>query len=67
MKSIWYFVGIVLMIIGTIILIKGIFDVAGVTENQTILASLCPNLWWGALMIIFGGIMFFAQRKSVIS
>ncbi len=62
MKPIWYFVGLILMIMGLIIFINGIFT----SESKTALAYLRPNIWWSGVMIISGAIIFLTNRKKYL-
>lgn len=66
MKPIWYFVGLILLVMGSIIFLSGIYNVINPTEIRTVLAETHPDIWWGAVMIIFGGIMFFKTRKQTV-
>ena len=66
MKPIWYFVGIILMVIGGIITITGIYHLFVPSANKTVLGYTHPDIWWGALMVIFGCIMFFKTRKDTV-
>ncbi len=66
MKSIWYFVGLLLTIIGIIITISGVYSIFNPPSEPKLLAHLHPDLWWGLLMLVFG--LFFAlwnRRKTV--
>ena len=67
MKSIWYLVGLILMIIGAIVFIQGILDVTGTKQGTTVLSTLYPNFWWGIVMILAGLAMFLTQRKKVLA
>ncbi|HOV98244.1 MAG TPA: hypothetical protein PK595_01590 [Bacteroidota bacterium] len=57
-KPIWYFVGLILMIMGGIIFCTGIYLYFHPSMNPTVLAETHPNLWWGSIMILFGFIMY---------
>jgi hypothetical protein len=66
MKSIWYFVGLLLTIIGILITVSGIFTLLNPPSEPKLLSHLHPDLWWGLLMTAFG--LFFAlwnRRKTV--
>ena len=58
MKSIWFFVGVLLTIMGAIIAISGAYSLINPPENPKILSHLHPDLWWGIIMLAFG--LFFA-------
>ncbi len=66
MKPIWYFVGLILLIIGGIILFSGVYELYNPPILKTKLAELHPNIWWGMVMIIFGGVMFIKTRKGTV-
>ncbi len=56
MKPIWYFVGLILVITGVIIVGAGIYNIINPPEVKKVLADTRPELWWGTLMIIVGGL-----------
>ncbi len=49
--AIWFFVGVILAVYGVLVII-GSF----VPGRPTVLAETRPGLWWGSLMVVFGGI-----------
>lgn len=56
MLDIWFFVGLILLIYGLIIILSGVYYIfAG--PAQTALSETNPCLWWGAIMIV-GGLVF---------
>ncbi len=66
MKPIWYFVGLLLLIMGTIIVIAGFVTLINPPPEQKVLASLHPDLWWGAIMMISGLIFLLVNRKKTV-
>jgi len=50
---IWFWVGLILTIYGTIITILGLLSLSG-EGHGTVLAHLHPDLWWGGIMLLFG-------------
>lgn len=64
MKPIWYFVGLILLIIGSIILLTGLYMIISQTEVKSVLGELYPNIWWGAIMVI-SGFLFIIKNKNV--
>lgn len=66
MKPIWYFVGLILLAMGGIIFLNGIYLLFHPAVSKTVLSETHPNLWWGLIMIIFGAILFFRTRKQVV-
>jgi len=67
MKPIWYFVGILLLIMGSIIVLAGVYTLFYPPPEQKILASLHPDLWWGAIMVVGGLIFLLANRKRTVA
>ncbi len=62
MKPIWYFVGLVLLSMGAVVLLTGIYRLASGATHTTVLARLHPDVWWGAVMVAAGAIFFFRNR-----
>jgi predicted phage tail protein len=66
MKPIWYFVGLILSSMGCIIFLSGVYQLIVPPAATTVLADTHPNIWWGALMTIFGAGMYFTSKKKTI-
>lgn len=49
---IWFFVGLILLVYGILVLV-GHFTGA---PRQTVLAETKPGLWWGAIITLAGGV-----------
>jgi divalent metal cation (Fe/Co/Zn/Cd) transporter len=64
MVPVWFFVGVILLIYGVLILATGIYEFSH--PPGTVLANLHPAVWWGALLIIVGGlyVYLYLPRKS---
>lgn len=62
MRPIWYFVGLVLLTMGVLVLLTGIAMLAFGIKSPTALANLHPNIWWGAIMVVAGAVFFFKNR-----
>jgi hypothetical protein len=65
MKSIWFFVGLLLTIIGAIVTASAVYALVRPPAQSKIFAHLHPDLWWGIIMLVFG--LFFAvlNRRNV--
>ena len=63
MKSIWYFVGLMLLVMGGLVLLAGLIELVTPSARQTVLANIHPGVWWGAIMIAAGAIFFLKNRK----
>ena len=66
MKPIWFFVGLILLVMGGIIFLSGIYNLISPSPVKTVLASTHPDIWWGGIMIIFGGVMFLKTRNKTV-
>ena len=64
MIPVWFFVGIILLAYGVIILGTGIYEFS--SPPPTVLAKTHPAVWWGALLIVIGGIYvyLYMPKKS---
>jgi hypothetical protein len=65
--SIWFFIGISLLVNGVLICGAGVWEVFHPPANPVVLFNLHANVWWGALLTVAGLIytIFFAPgRKS---
>ena len=54
MLSIWFFIGILLLAYGILILGSGIYEQSKPPEHPVVLANLHAGIWWGALLTILG-------------
>jgi hypothetical protein len=66
MKSIWYFVGLLLTIMGAIITVSAIYSLINPPEQSKIFSHLHPDLWWGILMLAAGILFTILNRRSVV-
>ncbi len=66
MKPIWYFIGLILLILGSIITLTGIVGFFNPPDYPKILAHLHADIWWGALMLIFGLVFYLRFRNEQV-
>lgn len=66
MKPIWYFVGLMLLAMGAVVVGSGIYRYFNPGNAKTVLADLHPDLWWGAVMIVAGAIFLLVNRKVTV-
>jgi hypothetical protein len=66
MKTIWYFVGLILMFMGVLILTAGLVDYFNPPERQAVLGYLHASIWWGVVMIISGLIFLFTSKGTIV-
>jgi hypothetical protein len=65
--SIWFFIGISLLVNGVLITAAGIWQWAYPPGDPVVLFHLHANLWWGAVLTVFGVLYcykFAPGRKS---
>lgn len=67
MKPIWYFVGLILLSIGGIIFVNGIYLLINPPEIKTVLAETHPSVWWGIIMVVSGLLLYLNNRNKIIS
>jgi len=60
--SIWFFIGISLLVNGVLIFGAGIYQLFVPPAQPTVLAQLHPGIWWGGLMAILGA--FYCYKFS---
>lgn len=63
MRSIWYFVGLILSVIGLLVLAAGIYDLLHPTTQGIRLTELHANIWWGAV-IFAAGVFYVVKNKD---
>lgn len=62
--SIWFFIGSLILIYGILILAAGIRTAISPPAAPVVLAHLHAGIWWGALLIVFGGIYAYLFRPT---
>ncbi|HEX2867549.1 MAG TPA: hypothetical protein VHO03_10935 [Ignavibacteriales bacterium] len=66
MKPIWFFVGLLLLVMGLIILAAGIYYIFHPEDNTTVLRQLHPAIWWGGLMTASGILFVLVNKNKVV-
>ena len=64
MKTIWFMVGLVLLTMGGVIFLSGLYYLVNPSAMRTVLSHLQPDVWWGAIMVLAGLTFVLTQRKS---
>lgn len=64
--SIWFFIGISLLVNGVLILGAGIYEIFHPPKVQVVFFQLHANVWWGAVLAVIGAFycFYFAPNKS---
>lgn len=64
MLSIWFFIGVLLLAYGILICGAGLYELSSPPEHPVVHAELHAGIWWGALLLVLGGIYTFRFRPS---
>jgi hypothetical protein len=52
--SIWFFIGISLLVNGILILGAGVYQLNHPPDHEVVLFNLHANIWWGAVLSVAG-------------
>lgn len=52
--SIWFFIGILLLIYGILIFATGIYELFVPPAQPVVMAQLRPAIWWGGILLLLG-------------
>lgn len=52
--SIWFFIGLILVVYGFLILGAGLYGLVSPPERTVALANLHAGIWWGCLLLALG-------------
>ena len=63
MRSIWFFVGLIMLTIGILVFLAGIYELINPTVQDIKLINLHTNIWWGALIAITG-LIYIVKNKN---
>lgn len=63
MLPVWFFIGIILILYGAMILLEGLYDLGH--PPGTVLERLHPAIWWGIIMMVVGLIFTLKNRRPV--
>ena len=63
MRSIWFFVGLIMLAIGILVFLAGIYELINPTIQDIKLINLHTNIWWGALIAITG-LIYIVKNKN---
>ncbi len=65
MKSIWYFVGMILTVMGAIITASAVYSLINPPAQPKIFSHMHPDLWWGIIMLAFGLLFAILNRRAL--
>ncbi len=52
--AIWFFIGVLLLVYGAMILGYGLYELATGQLANVVLANLHASVWWGAMLFVAG-------------
>jgi hypothetical protein len=52
--SIWFFIGVSMLVNGILICGTGLYELASPPENRVVLYDLHANIWWGGVLLVLG-------------
>jgi hypothetical protein len=64
--SIWFFIGISLLVNGALILGAGIYEVFNPPEHPVVLFRLHASAWWGGVLFVIGAMysFYFSPKRQ---
>lgn len=54
--SIWFFIGLSLLVNGLLILASGIYELIHPPQARVVLFDLHASVWWGAILAVIGAV-----------
>jgi hypothetical protein len=54
--SIWFFIGLSLLVNGLLILASGIYELIRPPQVRVVLFNLHASIWWGAILAVIGAV-----------
>ena len=66
MRSIWFFVGLIMLITGVLVFLAGIYELINPTVQDVRLIGLHTNIWWGILIAIAGAIYTVKNKNKFV-
>jgi hypothetical protein len=62
--SIWFFIGISLLLNGVLIFAAGIYELIYPPQMPVVLFHLHASIWWGAILAVIGAVYCFYYTPS---
>jgi hypothetical protein len=62
--SIWFFIGISLLVNGILIFASGVYEYNHPPAQPLVLANLHAGIWWGAVLTVLGAVYSFFYSPS---
>lgn len=66
MRNIWFFVGWILLMIGFVEIVAGVYGVYFPSQKIIVLAYLHTDIWWGVLIMTFGAVFLLRNLNKYI-
>jgi hypothetical protein len=64
--SIWFFIGLSMLVNGILITGAGVWELASHAHNPVLALNHHASIWWGALLLVFGAVYtyHFSPRRE---
>ena len=62
MIPVWFFIGVILLIYGIMILASGLYELS--RPPSTVLGELHAPIWWGAILAVVGAFYTYSFRPT---
>jgi hypothetical protein len=66
MRSIWFFVGLIMLLIGILVFLAGIYELINPTIQNVRLTGLHTNIWWGVLIAVTGAVYVVKNKNKYV-
>lgn len=67
MRTIWFFVGVILLFIGFFVFLAGIYDLINPSNYVVKLKGLYTNIWWGLIIAAVGAVYVVKNKNKYIN
>lgn len=54
--TVWFFTGVLILFYGIVILGYGLYSLSSPPDPHRALSYLRPEVWWGAVLLVFGAL-----------
>ena len=59
----WFYVALIFLLVGGVIFLTGIYYLLFPGRSVAVLAGIHPNIWWGGMILLVGGLFLLLYRN----